>query len=119
DLSYFVHLINLSIDGRFLKSRITVLNLGDKSKLTFLNLPNNKLTDLDLSQCNSLNEINLDNNKFTSLAFLYTLPHPKNLTRLELANNDINIKAVDLELLSSLKSSVYSDISNNFKSQIE
>src|SRR4051812_36129347 len=67
DLSEFVSLEKILIEGVYLKTPLTKLILGEKPKLKILDCSVNQLTSLDVSSCSNLKQLDCYENKLISL----------------------------------------------------
>jgi len=94
DLSEYLNLKRLIIDGRDLKSPLTKLKVDNCSKLVQFKCLFNQLEYLDLSNCSCLTDLACQVNLFSSTDFLKELPYPEKLTYLDLGDN--NFAAQDL-----------------------
>jgi len=79
DLSEYMNVEGVNVDGYCLSLKLTKLILGNKPKLTGLSCPRNQLTSLDLSNYPNLVALSCYNNQFSSVDFLNSLPNPKKL----------------------------------------
>ncbi|KLL03552.1 MAG: hypothetical protein MRERV_38c014 [Mycoplasmataceae bacterium RV_VA103A] len=107
NLSEYPNLKKIIIDGKYLKSPLTKIELGQQSKLNYLFLPNNELKKIDLSFCPNLKEIWVWNNHLTDLV----LGNKKHLIKLGFSNNLIDR---DLTFLANLKNLEELYVDNNY-----
>src|SRR5688572_25958295 len=84
----------LNISGEKLEGN---LSLNDFPNLRKLICSENRLTGLDLTNCEQLEELYCDGNQLINLNF--TVPNPRKLTRLVVANN--NFSSQDLAIFVS------------------
>ncbi|CAI2161389.1 10324_t:CDS:10 [Funneliformis geosporum] len=122
DLREFKNIEEVSIDGGYLKTPLTKLNLDGLNKLTMLDCNRNNLISLDVSGCvnltilrcfdNNLTSLNLDgltnlthlyclDNNLTSIDFLNQIPNPEKLEKLVIFNN--NIQPTDISIFNLTK----------------
>jgi len=96
DLSEYPNLETIIIDGDYLKTPLTKLELGQKPKLSHLSCSKNRLSEIDLSGSKELTIFTCSDNQFTSL----DLKNNSKLGFLDCGNN--NFSEQDLSFLSKL-----------------
>lgn len=67
DLSDYTDLKQVKINGSYLRTPLTYLNLGDNENLTILDCSNNQLTNLDVRQMLGLQKFHCQKNKLVDL----------------------------------------------------
>ncbi|CAI2192739.1 8145_t:CDS:1, partial [Funneliformis geosporum] len=87
DLSEYLNLETLIIDGKCLKTHLKKIKISNCKQLIELSCPNNDLKKLDLSNNCKLEKLDISNNKFSqqNLSFL---SHLVNLKELKLGNSN-------------------------------
>jgi len=70
NLTEYPNLEKVIINGKYLKSKLTELNVSGCAKLIELYCNDNQLTNLDLSGCFNLEALNCSENQLTNLDFL-------------------------------------------------
>ncbi|PKY13498.1 hypothetical protein RhiirB3_518853 [Rhizophagus irregularis] len=119
NLQKYPNLKRLIIDGEYLKSKLTELNVSGCSNLELLHCIENKLISLKLMNNKNLKKITLAYNHLNAISFLKNIPYPRKLVHLDISNNNIQNNGleflkdfVNLEVLSL--GNYNENFSNNF-----
>ncbi|CAG8465290.1 10491_t:CDS:2 [Gigaspora margarita] len=97
NLSEYPNLEKVIINGDYLKTKLTSLEVSNCSQLTFLDVYDNELTHLDLNNCAKLKELYCEKNSLTKLDL-----NPQ-IKLKELIINSNNFSEPDLSFLKLIK----------------
>ncbi|RGB27798.1 hypothetical protein C1646_768639 [Rhizophagus diaphanus] len=114
----------LIIDGDYLKSKLTELDVSDCYNLELLHCIENELISVNLINNKKLKKLTLAYNQLNNVSFLKYIPCPRGLVHLNISNNNIQENGleflkdfVNLEVLSL--GNYDESFSNNFTGSLE